>query len=55
MKTCRHLKEYLGEEIECKRVGAAMPTENKGGAATIFRSPKHKQVEVLLAHKYTEG
>ncbi len=53
-RTCRHLKEYLGEKTESDRCGIEMAAENKGGAATIFRAPKHKSVSVLLANKWTD-
>ena len=51
-RTCKHLKQYLGEEFEEHRVG----DQGTSGEKTINRAPRHKNIpQLLLAHKYTEG
>lgn len=48
MKTCSHLKNYLGDEFE--RARCDLPEKGKKP-----KIPQHIQVSVLLAHKYKEG
>lgn len=45
-RTCKHLKEYLGEEFDKARVSKA---------AKKAYIPPHTSVSVLLAHKYDEN
>ncbi|XP_050397670.1 uncharacterized protein LOC126815779 [Patella vulgata] len=45
-RTCKHLKEYLGEEFENNRVADAKPKKK------IIK--QHINVSLLLAHKYDE-
>ena len=49
-RTCRHLRAYLGTEFENDRID--FDPEEKPNPS---RAQKHKNVAVLLAHKYTEG
>src|SRR5437764_8417893 len=51
-RTCKHLRAYLGDDHESKRVGGAAParspaTQNKDKAAAEGKAPP-----VLLAHKW---
>ena len=52
-RTCKHLKNYLGEEFEKKRTG---DDDSSEGGRTIMRAPRSKAIpQLLLAHKYNEA
>ncbi|XP_077982754.1 uncharacterized protein LOC144437642 [Glandiceps talaboti] len=59
-RTCKHLKEYLGEEFENVRLGeySARRSRRLSVAKDEPQQPKKKSkamIQVLLAHKYTES
>jgi len=55
LRTCKHLRAYLGEEFETKRLGSlpsrAASTRSGGGSA----AKKETAPPVLLAHKWETG
>jgi DNA ligase-1 len=54
LRTCKHLRAYLGEEAETKRLGAlpsrAASTKSSGGGSSANK--KETAPPVLLAHKW---
>ena len=53
-RTCKHLREYLGDEFEDCRCGITSASQVHSNKATN-RSPRHKQIkQLLLAHKWQE-
>lgn len=50
-RTCKHLREHLGDTFEQARVGS-LPVDKRKPEPTQFF--KHLNVSVLLAHKYDE-
>jgi len=51
-RTCKHLRAYLGEEVEAKRVGVAVSTARAQGGIVGSRKGDGTAPPVLLAHKW---
>jgi DNA ligase-1 len=52
-RTCKHLRAYLGDEVEGKRVGVAVTTAKaQGGIAGSTKTSDGVAPPVLLAHKW---
>ncbi|MCX5748220.1 MAG: DNA ligase [Proteobacteria bacterium] len=59
MRTCKHLRAYLGDEVEVARVGSAPATRASGGTVRASsggggaaKAAKETAPPVLLAHKW---
>ena len=51
-RTCKHLRAYLGDEHESKRVGAAAPARSPATVKKDKAAADGKAPPVLLAHKW---
>jgi DNA ligase-1 len=54
-RTCKHLRAYLGEEVESKRLGGVLPASraaSTSGGARSAANKKETAPPVLLAHKW---
>jgi DNA ligase 1 len=61
LRTCKHLRSYLGDDVETARIGAAGPAaasrpsgskRSSGGSSTASSDDGGKAPPILLAHKW---
>jgi DNA ligase 1 len=51
-RTCKHLRAYLGDDVETRRVGAAVASRAAGTRRTSAASKKPTAPPLLLAHRW---
>src|SRR3954464_5596370 len=51
-RTCKHLRAYLGDDVETARVGGAAPQVSRATAKKQADAESGKAPPVLLAHKW---
>jgi len=52
LRTCKHLRAYLGDEAEAKRTGGAIPSRAASVASGSGATKKETAPPILLAHKW---